>query len=98
MSRPDPRDGGLVDLEEMMASASDAIASGKRNQDKELKAVLSVSAPRPFEPLRDWFKAIYQVLLGDDQGPRFGSFIALFGVSETRKLIADALAGKMLNS
>jgi lysyl-tRNA synthetase class 1 len=36
------------------------------------------------------------VLLGEDQGPRFGSFIALFGVAETRKLIEDALAGKML--
>jgi len=35
------------------------------------------------------------VLLGADQGPRFGSFIALYGVAETRKLIADALAGKL---
>ena len=49
-----------------------------------------------FEPLRDWFGAIYAVLLGADQGPRFGSFIALYGVEETRKLIADALAGKLL--
>jgi lysyl-tRNA synthetase class 1 len=49
-----------------------------------------------FEPLRDWFSAIYQVLLGADQGPRFGSFIALFGIEETRQLIADALAGKFL--
>ena len=49
-----------------------------------------------FEPLRDWFTAIYQVLLGADQGPRFGSFIALYGVAETRRLITDALAGKLL--
>jgi lysyl-tRNA synthetase class 1 len=57
--------------------------------------VYEVGKAHEFEPLRDWFKAIYQVLLGEDQGPRFGSFIALFGVAETRALIADALAGKL---
>jgi lysyl-tRNA synthetase class 1 len=45
--------------------------------------------------LRDWFKAIYEVLLGQTQGPRFGSFIALYGIQETRGLIADALAGRL---
>ncbi len=45
-----------------------------------------------FESLRDWFKALYQTLLGSDQGPRMGSFIALYGVENSRKLIADALA------
>ncbi len=60
--------------------------------------VYEIGKTHEFEPLRDWFKAIYQVLLGDDQGPRFGSFIALFGVAETRRLIADALAGKFLKA
>ncbi|NNC58758.1 MAG: lysine--tRNA ligase [Erythrobacter sp.] len=45
-----------------------------------------------FASLRDWFKALYQTLLGSDQGPRMGSFIALYGVENTRKLIAEALA------
>lgn len=45
--------------------------------------------------LRDWFKAIYEVLLGASQGPRFGSFIALYGVKETRALIAKGLAGDL---
>ena len=45
-----------------------------------------------FASLRDWFKALYQTLLGSDQGPRMGSFIALYGVQNTRKLIAEALA------
>ncbi len=45
-----------------------------------------------FENLRDWFKALYQTLLGSDQGPRMGSFIALYGVENSRKLIAEALA------
>jgi len=45
-----------------------------------------------FENLRDWFKALYETLLGSPQGPRMGSFIALYGVPETRKLIAEALS------
>lgn len=45
-----------------------------------------------FEVLRDWFGALYQVLLGQEQGPRFGSFVALYGVRETRAMIASALA------
>jgi lysyl-tRNA synthetase class 1 len=44
-----------------------------------------------FEALRDWFKALYETLLGSSQGPRMGSFIALYGVDNTRKLIAEAL-------
>jgi lysyl-tRNA synthetase class 1 len=46
--------------------------------------------------LQTWFATIYQILLGQDRGPRFGSFIALYGVAETRALIAKALAGELL--
>ena len=45
-----------------------------------------------FDNLRDWFKALYQTLLGSDQGPRMGSFIALYGIENSRTLIAEALA------
>ena len=44
-----------------------------------------------FDSLRDWFKALYETLLGSSQGPRMGSFIALYGVANTRQLIAEAL-------
>ena len=43
------------------------------------------------ETLRSWFQAIYEVLLGSSQGPRFGSFVALYGIEGTRKLIAEGL-------
>ncbi len=43
----------------------------------------------------DWFAMLYQVLLGAQEGPRFGSFVALYGVAETRALIARALAGAL---
>jgi lysyl-tRNA synthetase class 1 len=45
-----------------------------------------------FEPLRDWFRVLYETLLGSAQGPRMGSFAALYGLKETRALISDALA------
>ncbi|MGE4322549.1 MAG: lysine--tRNA ligase [Sphingobium sp.] len=45
-----------------------------------------------FDTLRDWFKALYQTLLGADQGPRMGSFIALYGVENSRRLVAEALS------
>ena len=48
--------------------------------------------------LRDFFKIIYQVLLGQDQGPRLGSFIKLFGINETYNLIEKILKGEDLNN
>ena len=45
-----------------------------------------------FPSLKDWFKALYQILLGQDQGPRMGSFIALYGRDETITLIDHVLA------
>jgi len=44
------------------------------------------------ERLREWFQAAYETLLGSSQGPRLGSFIALYGIENGRKLIADALS------
>jgi len=44
------------------------------------------------ERLREWFQALYETLLGSSQGPRMGTFIALYGLDESRKLIAEALA------
>lgn len=59
--------------------------------------VFAVGKEHGFEPLRDWFQALYQVLLGADQGPRFGGFIALYGVDETRALIERALQGELVS-
>jgi lysyl-tRNA synthetase class 1 len=58
--------------------------------------VYEVGKTHTFEPLRAWFQALYEVLLGQSQGPRFGGFIELFGVDNTRALIAKALAGEMI--
>ncbi|AJE48291.1 lysine--tRNA ligase [Celeribacter indicus] len=57
--------------------------------------VFAVGKNHGFENLRDWFKALYEVLLGQSQGPRFGSFAALYGVEETIALIDRGLAGEL---
>ena len=43
------------------------------------------------ENLRDWFKLIYQVVFGDENGPRMGFFISFFGVNETKDLIINKI-------
>lgn len=57
--------------------------------------VFEVGKTAGFEPLRTWFSALYEVLLGQSQGPRFGSFVAIFGVERTIALINKALAGEL---
>jgi lysyl-tRNA synthetase class 1 len=84
---------------------SDAEAEALRDLDRELAGlpedatpeaiqniVFEVGKRHPFESLRDWFQALYETLLGSSQGPRMGSFIALYGVRNSRRLIAEALA------
>ncbi len=63
------------------------------NADSEViqHAVFEVGKRHPFESLRGWFQALYETLLGSSQGPRMGSFIALYGIDNSRRLIAEAL-------
>ena len=58
--------------------------------------VYEVGKRHAFADLRAWFKALYEILLGQEQGPRLGSFIALYGITETIALIRRALAGEDL--
>jgi lysyl-tRNA synthetase class 1 len=58
--------------------------------------VYAIGNEHGFEPLRAWFGALYEVLLGQTQGPRFGSFAALFGTRETAAMIRQALADDFL--
>ena len=47
--------------------------------------------------MRDWFKALYECLFGQPQGPRMGSFIALYGIDATIRLLEKAAAGEVLS-
>ncbi len=60
--------------------------------------IYEIGKKHNFENLRDWFKALYEILLGQSEGPRMGSFIALYGIDESRDLIRRALAGEDLTA
>ena len=77
--------------EELQAVVYDVGRSVGRYQDHAAKG----ATPERPGVSQAWFGAIYQVLLGEERGPRFGSFVALYGVDETRDLIARALAGEL---
>src|SRR5439155_3891759 len=77
----------LRDLDSELAKLP-ADADGELIQN----AVFEVGKRHPFENLRGWFQALYETLLGSSQGPRMGSFIALYGIGNSRRLIAEALA------
>ncbi|XBQ14801.1 MAG: lysine--tRNA ligase [Oceanicaulis sp.] len=59
--------------------------------------VFAAGKAHAFENLRDWFQGLYEVLLGQSQGPRFGGLAALYGVPETIRLIERALQGDDLS-
>lgn len=53
--------------------------------------VFSVGKEFEYENLREWFGALYEILLGQKEGPRMGSFIALYGKSKFADLINNAI-------
>jgi len=88
---PDARErGALKDLKERLQAWDRGL------DPEELQSmVFAVGKAHGFEPLRDWFRALYEVLLGASQGPRFGGFIALYGVAESIALIEAGLEGAL---
>jgi len=73
------------------AKALACLPEGAR--EEEIQTLLyDIGKRHPFRDLRAWFGALYQVLLGQDEGPRFGNFVAIYGRAETIALIEAALA------
>ena len=91
---PDEQERAALEELKTKLAAMPAETSGEDIQTE----VYTVGKAHGFENLRDWFKACYEVLLGQDQGPRMGSFIALYGIPETVTLIERALAGEDLSA
>ena len=77
-----------------LLAAFDALADDAPAEDIQ-SAVYATGKAAGYENLRDWFQCLYQVLLGQSEGPRMGSFFALYGREKTRLLLTDALAGKL---
>ena len=88
---PDPREAAaLADLRDRLRAWA-----GPADPEELQAVVYAVGKEHGFEPLRSWFAAIYEVLLGESQGPRFGGFIAIYGILETIGLIDAGLEGRL---
>ncbi|MFC3205973.1 lysine--tRNA ligase [Aquamicrobium soli] len=95
---------------EALAALAQALAALPAGADGETIQNAALNVARRIERYQDhskqapeggpgvsvaFFQMIYQVLIGQERGPRFGSFAALYGVAETRALIERALAGQL---
>jgi lysyl-tRNA synthetase class 1 len=93
-----------------LASLSDMLATLPADADGETIQNAALNVARRIERYQDhskkspeggpgvsvaFFQMIYQVLIGQERGPRFGSFAALYGIDNTRALIGKALAGTL---
>jgi lysyl-tRNA synthetase, class I len=81
-----------ADAETIQTALYDVARPIPRYQDFKAKG----ATPERPGVSNDWFNMLYQVLLGEERGPRFGSFVALYGIAETRALIAAALSGALV--
>lgn len=91
-----PTDMERAALEDLATSLTaltpDAVAEDIQTQ------VYAVGKNHNFDDLKSWFKALYETLLGQSTGPRMGSFIALYGIEETKTLIDRVLKGEDLGA
>jgi len=78
-----------------LARGLKALPAGASAED--IQTLVYETGKRPaFPEMKSWFRAAYEVLLGQDQGPRLGSFIALYGINETVALLEKAARGEDL--
>ena len=89
---PDARERAALEDLKRRLEALPGDADGEAIQGE----VYAAGKAAGFEPLRLWFGALYETLLGQPQGPRFGSFAAIFGLDRTIALIGRVLAGEDL--
>ena len=82
---------GLADLAARLAGPL-AEYPGETQAERLQNMVYAVGKENKFTPLKAWFDCLYQVLLGQTEGPRFGGFIALYGIERTIALIEAALS------
>jgi lysyl-tRNA synthetase class 1 len=96
LKRREPEAGEAAALAALDAALASADPGATPEELQNIIYEIGKNPDYGFENLRDWFKALYETLLGSAQGPRMGSFIALYGVANTRALIAEALDGAVV--
>ena len=87
----DQEKAALLDLAERLKALPGDTTDGEIIQNE----VYAVGKAHEFEPLRAWFQGLYEVLLGASQGPRFGSFAAIYGLAQTIALIEAGAKGEL---
>ena len=65
--------------------------NGNENSEDIQTKIYDIGMKLEFENLKEWFSAFYEVILGQNQGPRIGSFIKFYGINETLKLFEKAI-------
>ena len=78
----------LTELEKKLTTLKEG------TEAEEIQTIVYDVGKSHFDDLRGWFKSIYQILFGQEAGPRMGSFIVLYGIQETCELINSALKRK----
>jgi lysyl-tRNA synthetase class 1 len=86
-----PTDMERAALEDLLARFK-ALPEGCQDAELIQNEVYAAGKEAGFDPLRLWFTALYEVLLGQSQGPRFGSFAAIFGLDRTMAMIESGLS------
>lgn len=76
-----------------LAAGLRGLDPGERDAEAIQNLVYAIGKDHGFEPLRAWFQALYETLFGQSQGPRFGTFVAIFGIERSIALIESTLAG-----
>ena len=82
---------GITQLIEILSTLD------KETSSEEIQAIIfSIGKKLEYQNLRDWFKGLYETVLGQSEGPRMGSFIKLYGIESTKKLLEKVLEGELV--
>ena len=81
---------GILELIEALSNINDSATS-----DEIQSIIFSIGKKLEYENLRDWFKGLYETVLGQSEGPRMGSFIKLYGINATKNLLENVLQGNL---
>ncbi|MGL5136459.1 MAG: lysine--tRNA ligase, partial [Beijerinckiaceae bacterium] len=94
-----------VALSDLAAKLGELAAAGVTDPAAIQDAVYDIGRRDPYRTLNKdgtygvaltWFNTLYEILLGEQKGPRFGSFVAIYGAANTQALIGKALAGELI--
>ena len=72
-----------------------SLMKDEKDPEKIQTVIYEIGKESEYDSLKEWFSVLYEILLGQTQGPRLGSFIILYGVTETIELIDKAIKGEL---